>query len=172
MNTSVIHTPRLCLHSMTEDDADAVISMLTHPQVIKTFMVPDFPSLEDAYKLFDRIRQLSLDETRFVFGIYCNDRMVGFLNDVDRTETEIELGYVIHPDCHNNGFATEALAASIPALFARGYSVVKTGAFEENAASIRVMEKCGMTRLTETEDIEYRGRIHCCVYYEAKSPSP
>ncbi len=46
------------------------------------------------------------------------------------------------------------------------FTVVKTGAFTENIASIRVMEKCGMRRFDETEEIEYRGKNHTCVYYE------
>ena len=40
-----------------------------------------------------------------------------------------------------------------------------TGAFEENTASIRVMEKCGMRKAAAEEDITYRGRNHHCVYY-------
>ena len=51
------------------------------------------------------------------------------------------------------------------ALFSEGFSAVKAGAFSENAASIRVMEKCGMTKTGETEQIEYRGKTHTCVYY-------
>jgi RimJ/RimL family protein N-acetyltransferase len=154
---------------MADTDGDNVIAILTHPEVIPTFMVPDLPTREDAFKLFDRIRQLSLAEDRFVYGIYLADTLIGFINDVDRTETEIELGYVIHPDYKNRGYASEALSASIPALFARGYSTVKAGAFEDNAASIRVMEKCGMTLLPHTEETEYRGRTHRCVLYEIRN---
>ena len=42
---------------------------------------------------------------------------------------------------------------------------VRCGAFSENTASIRVMEKAGMVREDFTEDIEYRGIMHHCVYY-------
>ena len=167
--SNCIDTPRLRLTSMTDADADSVIDMLTHPEVIQTFMVPDFPSRQEALKLFERLKALSLAEDRFVYGIYLEDQIVGFLNDIDRNGDEIELGYVIHPQYKNRGFATEALAASIKSLFAQGFAAVKTGAFVENAASIRVMEKCGMTLLPQTEDIEYRGRVHRCVYYEARN---
>ena len=27
------------------------------------------------------------------------------------------------------------------------------------------MEKCGMTRMDETEELEYRGAVHRCIYY-------
>ena len=42
------------------------------------------------------------------------------------------------------------------------------GAFEENKASMRVMEKAGMTRITLEEDINYRGASHHCLYYSVK----
>ena len=89
-------------------------------------------------------------------------------DDVEITETSIELGYVIHPAHHNCGFATEALQACIQALHTMGFETVRTGAFEENPASIRVMEKSGMTRLAETEIIPYRGKDHLCVYFEKR----
>ena len=40
-----------------------------------------------------------------------------------------------------------------------------TAAFEENSASTNVMVKCGMKRITKTEDIEYHNSIKHCVYY-------
>ena len=39
----------------------------------------------------------------------------------------------------------------------------------KNTASIRVMEKCEMTRLDEVTNIEYRGENHACVWFE-KTP--
>lgn len=46
-----------------------------------------------------------------------------------------------------------------------GYSEIKAGFFEENQASRRVMEKSGMKIHDQTDDIEYRGKIHHCIYY-------
>ena len=40
--------------------------------------------------------------------------------------------------------------------------------FEENIASKRVMEKCGMIPIGKEEYIEYRGVVHRCVYYSIK----
>jgi len=39
------------------------------------------------------------------------------------------------------------------------------GAFAENCASIRVMQKAGMQLMDKTELIEYRGQNRNCVYY-------
>ena len=40
--------------------------------------------------------------------------------------------------------------------------------FEENIASIRVMEKCGMMRQEHHDEISYRSVVHRCVYYAIK----
>jgi RimJ/RimL family protein N-acetyltransferase len=47
-----------------------------------------------------------------------------------------------------------------------GYARVVCGAFAQNKASQRVMEKAGMERIPFTEEIEYRGNTHLCVYYQ------
>ena len=39
--------------------------------------------------------------------------------------------------------------------------------FEENPASGRVMEKSGMKKIEYTDTIEYRGKVHKCLYYVA-----
>ena len=128
-------------------------------------MLPDFPSREDAVPLFQRLVYLSGDSRRFVRGIYADETLVGFLNDVEIENGAIELGYVIHPRFQGNGYATEALGIAIGELFRLGFQAVITGAFRQNAASIRVMEKNGMTRTEKTEPIDYRGKTHICVYY-------
>lgn len=164
--TPIIHTERLCLHAIADNDADDVIALLTNEIICKTFMVPDFTSREDELKMFEVLKRLSSSNEHFVYGIYLENKMIGFINDVEINGAEIELGFVVHPSQHNKGFATEVLNASIQELFRLGYSVVRTGAFEENTASVRVMEKCGMVRLEQENHIEYRGAVHRCVWFE------
>lgn len=155
----------LHLSSLTEADREAMLDMLTDDCIRQTYMLPDFPSREDAVPLFQRLVALSADPSRFVRGIYADDRLVGFLNDVEIENSSIELGYVIHPRFQGKGHATEALGLGIKELFRLGFREVITGAFPENSASIRVMEKNGMTRIEKTEPIDYRGKTHICVYY-------
>ena len=168
-NTPVITTPRLTMHAITDRDAEDMIDILTSDRVNPTYLLPDFETREAAMPLFERLKALSESGERFVYGIYLGEKLIGFINDVSADGTEAELGYVIHPDCWNRGYCTEVLAAAIEDLFAFGYKRIKTGAFEENPASLRVMEKCGMTRMEETEELEYRGAVHLCIYYEIKN---
>lgn len=161
-----IDTPRLTLHSISPSDENALMDLLTHPIVGKTFMVPEFTAREEARPLAQKIASLSADDTHFVYGVFLENHLIGIVNEVDKQDTHIELGYAYHPDYYNKGYATEALIACIETLFSQGYPAVRTGAFPENTASIRVMEKAGMTRLEETEDVEYRGKVHRCILFE------
>ncbi len=168
MKNAIITTKRLTLHAISDYDRDGMLKLLTNDEIRKTYMIPDFKSREEELKMFDSFKRLSQDESRFVYGIFLADEIIGFMNDVDKSETEIEVGYVIHPTHHNKGYMTEVLSAAIQELFKLGFYVVKAGAFEENPASMRVMEKSGMTKTTEEELIEYRGKNHHCVYYEIR----
>lgn len=152
------------LKSITEAEKEAMLELLTSDQIKQTYMLPDFESWEDAIPLFHRFCILSEDGSRFVRGIFAENELVGFLNDVEIENGSIELGYVIHPDHWGRGYATAALREAIRLLFALGYDRVIAGAFAENPASLRVMEKAGMRKLEKTDTIEYRGKVHRCVY--------
>lgn len=150
---------------LRSEDTKAMVDLFLHPEIKKTYMLPDFPNWEAAEKLFTRMLQMSNDPERFVMGIYAGKNLVGFMNETEKTENSIEIGWVVHPDYQNRGFATQAATAAIELLFRRGYLEVTAGAFEENPASLRVMEKCGMTRLEKTDYIDYRDKTHRCIYY-------
>ena len=169
LSPSVIPTARLLLSSIEDSDTEDMLALLTDPAIKKTYMIPDFADSDQALRMVGRFRELSHDSERWVYGIRLDGRLIGFLNDVDKTDTAIEMGYVIAPAHWGKGYATEAFSAVMESLFAAGFEAVRTGAFAENSASLRVMEKCGMRRIKETEIISYRGEDHLCVYYERKN---
>lgn len=158
-------TERLSVHPLTDTDESAIIELLTDPVVKKAYMVPDFPTREDAVKLFLRLKNLSQTENRYVAGIYLDNTLIGILNETEVTGGTIELGYAILSRYHNNGYGTEMLSGAISYLFEKGFDEVLTGAFSDNPASIRIMNKCGMQKLDRQEEIEYRGKNHLCLYY-------
>ena len=161
-------TPRLSLGEIRECDFDALMAIFKSDAVKATYMVPDLETREAEIKLFERLRDLSLREDRYVFGIFLDSKLIGLLNDTEICGKTIEVGYALHPDYHGRGLATEALGAVIPYLFAEEFDQILAGAFETNTASTRVMEKCGMKRTKMTSETEYRGKTHKCVYYSIK----
>lgn len=155
---------QIALGIMTAEDIQAVSRILLDDSVKKTYMVPDL-NPEGAEKMATRIISLSTDKSRYVRGIYRNNTLVGFLNDVGIEEDSIELGWVIAPEHQNKGYCTAAVKAAINELFSIGYTEVNAGAFPENYASQRVMEKAGMIKTDKTEAVEYRGQVYNCVCY-------
>ena len=164
----MIQTERLTLKPFSAEDDRAIYQIMADDCVKKTYLVPDFPSEEAGLKLARRLIALSADDAHFIRGIYRNGILIGLINDVERGEGTMELGYVVAPPYQNQGYATEAFRAVIVHLFEKGWKEVITGAFSKNAASIRVMEKCGMKKIEKQAEIEYRGHLHRCVYYAIK----
>lgn len=160
----IVSTHRVMLRRMTALDTAEGIRILRDERVNRTYMVPDL-TLDAAQKLYDRFCVLSADNTRYIRGIYLDNRLIGFLNDQEITDGSIELGWVVDPEYQNQGFASEAVSCAIQDLFAMDFTEVTAGAFLDNPASIRVMEKCGMQRINKTEEIEYRGKTHHCVFF-------
>ena len=163
-----LKTPRLTLGEIRECDFDALMSIFKNEIVAETYMIPNLETREAEIKLFERLRDLSLREDRFVFGIFLDCKLIGLLNDTEICGKTIEVGYTIHPDYWSNGYATEALTAVIPHLFSSGFDEVIAGAFECNPSSLRVMEKSGMKKSNLKATVEYRGATHNCVYYSIK----
>ena len=153
------------IRPLTPTDQPAILTLLTNDAIKQTYMLPDYEKAEDAIPLFRRLMDLSHDQTRFVRCMEEKGQVVGFLNDVEIVNGTIELGYVIHPAHWGQGYATAALKLAIADLFSQGYTEVTAGAFSENPASLRVMEKAGMTRQEKTDEIQYRGKTHRCIYY-------
>ena len=166
-----IITQRLCISQIKESHTDDIIEIITNDTVKKTYMLPDFPNRESAQRLADRLRELSANEAHYVAGVCLGDKLIGFINDTEITPDRkgLELGWAFNPRFYNKGYATEAVSKMIEFLFTEGFAEVTAGAFEENPASMRVMEKSGMLRVPKTESIEYRGKAHNCLFYSIKN---
>ena len=151
-------TPRLEHRALTADDAEAFFALNSHPEVMRFTGEPPLRSLEEAvdaianYPDFDTVGYgrwaCVLRDSRAVIG-FCGLKYLPELDAVD-------VGFRFLPEHWGRGIATEACAASI----AFGFDVLKLQriiglVLAENAASIRVLEKCGLQR---GKDITYEGQ--------------
>lgn len=161
----MLKTERLTIKPYIDADQEDMISILTNSMVRKTFIIPDFESHAKAVCMFKKLMACSYSEDHYEKGIYREDKLIGFVNDVKIDKDSIEIGYVIHPDYHNQGYATEALKAVISDLFNKGFSQVTAATFDYNTASRRVMEKCGMKLTDKAGTIMHNGVLNRCVYY-------
>lgn len=163
-----IKTTRLSIKPYETDDMEALIGILSNEVVKETFMVPDLRGQEEQEKMFRKLKNDSESELHYAGGIYLTDTLIGLILDVEVNGNSVEVGYALHPQYHNCGYATEALQGIIMYLFQNGIKEVVAGAFEYNLSSIRVMKKCGMEQIDKQEEIDYRGKKHHCVYYSIK----
>lgn len=170
LHKRTIRTERLVLKAYEETDLPALTSLLRDPDIAKTFMIPDWPEERQYAELAEKLLRFGRpeDETHLEYGIYLEDQLIGFLNDCGFDDEQIEVGYVIRPECWGRGYATEALRAVIEELWTMGFQRVTAGFFEENTASRRVMEKSGMCLTDEMDEEEYRGVLHRCRYCEIR----
>jgi len=158
-------TKRLEIKPISLEDKETVLDLLTDETVGKTYMLPEYKCREEAEPLFLRLVQLSRDENRYVTGVYLEGQFIGMMNDTEIKDKQIEMGYAFLPAYYNRGYATESFLGAISYLLDHGFDTVVAGAFSENTASLRVMEKCGMIKQDYTDEIEYRGKARTCIYY-------
>lgn len=148
-------TERIEHRAFTLNDCEAFYRLNSHPEVMRFTGEPPLNSLEDArqavadYPDFETVGYgrwaCVLKETRAVIG-FCGLKYLPDLNEVD-------VGFRFLPEYWGQGIATETCSACI----AFGFDVLKLDrilglVLTENEASIRVLEKCGLTR---------RGEIMC-----------
>lgn len=164
-----IHTKRLMIKPYREDDCDRMIALLTNEEIKKTYMIPELATRDEAKLMFHKIKTLSESKDHYHAGIYYQNVLIGFVNDVGSENHIVEMGYVIDPDYQKQGFATEAFHAVIVYLLQSGFAEVTAGAFSENIGSFQVMKKCGMKRSDKTDEIEYHGKLNRCCYYSIKA---
>lgn len=160
-------TDRLHIKPISPEDREAVLDLLTNEIAGKTYMLPEYQNRAEAEPLFARLAELGKEEDRYVAGVYLDGQFIGMMNDTEIKDKQIEMGYAYLPAYYNHGYATEAFRGAIAYLFGCGFERVLAGAFAENPASLRVMEKCGMEKLDYTDTVDYRGVTHTCIYYAA-----
>ena len=151
-------TPRLRIREFIESDYQALRDMDSRTE-FNTYEREYASEAETRGSLDESIStQLKIPRTvyRLAITIPPVDTVKGVIN-ISRQQEKIrewEVGWAVHPDEWNKGFATEAAWSVIDWAF-REFNLHRVVAFchADNAASVRVMEKLGMRcdgRLRET----------------------
>ena len=147
--TMKIETGRLLITDFTADMAEAV--HLNSLDEDNRRFVPDevFETIDDARETVEfLIEQYAGEDGPFVHPVLLKTgENIGYVQLV-RIEQGWEVGYHVAKPYTGNGYATEAVRAFLPVMAAqKRLSEVFGICLAENIASVRVMEKCGFTRL-------------------------
>jgi RimJ/RimL family protein N-acetyltransferase len=155
---TAMRTPRLELRPMVEEDLDALVELDGFEavrEVIDPFNehIPTDPAARREYERrflhpADYLAAIERATGRFLGWFQCvadRDR-AGGSGRTEQEPTEVELGYRFRPDAWGQGFATEGAEALLAdALQRPDVTRVYAHALLSNPASIRVMQKIGMT---------------------------
>lgn len=139
-----ITTRRLVLRRPTLSDVEAVHAYASDPAVARYMGWSRHETL-DTTRAFLRMRDEEWD-TRGT-GTYLVEKdgaVIGSTGLHTYDDAPAATGYIIARPYWGHGYATEATLAMIDLARSRGHARVEAGCHPENAASIRVLAKCGL----------------------------
>ena len=154
-----IETERLLITDFTPEMAEAV-HLGSLDEDTRRFL-PDevFETAEIAAEVIaDLMDCYAGTEGPFVHPILADGQYVGYLQLVP-IENGWEIGYHTIKACTGLGYATEAVRAFLPVMMEKLHLTQVAGICDaQNAASLRVLEKCGFRRVFEGEGM-YHGAM-------------
>ena len=154
-----VRTERLVIRPLTGDDVPALFEIRRQPQVAQ-WMTASPDDYDEFAHAFSEPERTDTTLVMLLDGTLVGDLYVAVSDAWGQREvaaaaksTRAEIGWCVDPAYAGQGYASEGAAELLRLCFdGLGLRRVTAGAFAANAASIRVMEKIGMT-------IEGRGRL-------------
>jgi RimJ/RimL family protein N-acetyltransferase len=153
-----LRTRQLLLRRLRLDDAEALFKLFNNWNVVRFLSSPPWPYLPEDSRLFAGAvagRSRELDED--ALAITHDGAFVGIIGVRQREANNLQrgagpnIGYWIGEPFWGRGFMTEAVDAVVQHLFATTQTdAIYCGAFTDNAASLRVQDKCGFVRDGDT----------------------
>lgn len=147
----VLETQRLILRKLSLDDAKDVFDYARDPEVIRYLPWTVHNSIEDTITYLNDIleKQAKAQVTSWALVYKPLARVVGSggYNWWLPEQRRAEIGYVLSRSLWGKGLMTEAVRAIIEFGFAKmNLNRIQALCREENLASVKVLEKCGMSR--------------------------
>jgi [ribosomal protein S5]-alanine N-acetyltransferase len=145
---SVVETARLIGRLPALEHLDEFAGIMASPRVAQTMGGALTPSQAETWIRKDIAHWEAHDFGAWHAFERSTDQLVGRIGAramlVEGT-MEVELGWVVHPDHWGQGYAVELAAPARDLAFSRGLNSVVALTQPFNTASLRVMEKLGMT---------------------------
>ena len=144
-------TPRLILRAMVPNDAPCFFALNSDPAVMRFTGEPPIGSIDEARRAIEQYPDFDPARGGVGFGRWAcvlreSGAFIGFcgLKSLDDLGV-VDVGFRLLPQFWGRGLATEACAASLAYGFKTlGLTRIVALVLPNNAASIRVLEKCSM----------------------------
>ena len=168
----ILETENLELHQLTESHRVQFFDLLSNPELLH--YVSDTPSVEEIELQFQsRLEPWNIESQHwFTLSILekSSGNFVG-INGFKIQQGRAAVGFVLLPNYHGLGYATESLRAVCK--IARDFGITELNAYitKGNIASVKVVEKCGFVFVNEAvaavkiagkahNDLEYRRSLN------------
>ena len=166
-----LETERLLLREITIGDADEILSLRSDPETMKYIPRPLAKTKDDAHEHIAMILEKIKDNTGINWAITLkgNPKLIGIIGHyrIKPENYRAEIGYMLLPEFHGKGFATEAIKAAT----AYGFDDMHLHSIEaviapENTASEMVLIKNGYVKEAHFLENEfYEGKFLDTVIY-------
>ncbi|MGH3426084.1 MAG: GNAT family N-acetyltransferase [Mycobacteriales bacterium] len=154
-----LQTDRLSLRPVERGDLDAWADFLSDPVALALVHFPEPHDRELAEALLEKtISRAEGNIAMYAVTVRSTGSTAGFVGYSPRELDwghELELGWLLLPPFHGRGYATEAARAVRQLVPGRVVSLIRV----ENAASINVARKLGMTLERDIEFVGYRTHV-------------
>jgi RimJ/RimL family protein N-acetyltransferase len=157
-----LQTERLLLRPFAATDFDALLAIQSRADVARYLYWDPRTAAEVREALDLKVRSTAIvaegDNISLAAVLQATGELIGecSLRWVSSEHRQAEIGFILHPDHHGHGYATEAAAALLALAFdeLRVHRVI--GRLEaRNTASARVLERLGMRQEAHLVENEY-----------------
>lgn len=145
-----IKTARLTFRRLKVEDASDMYEYASRPETTEHLLWRPHTDVSFTALLLKNLQRQYADGEFFDFAVIWNEngKMIGTsgFTAYEPKDRTAEIGYVLNPDYHGRGIATECLSVMMDFAFTRlNVDRVECRYLVGNDASLRVMQKCGMT---------------------------
>ena len=164
-----IETPRLLLRPFTLEDTAAVFEFNSNPQVTQYVGMAPLETMEQARTILTDVILKNYED--YGYGRYAvvhkaDNKVIGFsgLKYLVEHKGATDIGYRFLPEYWGKGIATESALPFMDYGFGElGLDRIVGFAYPENVASVRILEKLGLTYI---KTAPYEEGDKDCLWYE------
>ena len=165
----VLHTARLTLREITEEDAPVIVALRSDPAVYRFFLKPHKITLEEHLRWYHN--SYRFDETRRDWiGKDASGNTVGVFGAKRLSAYEAEASYLLSPEYYGQGYAHEAMDAITEFCTERWNTRAMLAVIhDQNANSIRFAVKLGFKKIEDSGGFSvYRKNLDAAKIGDAK----
>lgn len=166
-----LESERLLLRQMTNDDVDAVFAIRSNPDLMKFVPRPLLKEKKEAIDLIELINKRITENEGINWAITLKpeNKLIGYIGHyrIQWENFRSEIGYMLLPEAHNKGIATEA----IKLIVEYGFNEMNMHSLEavidpDNYASAKVLEKNGFVKEAHFKENGYfEGKFYDSAIY-------